>query len=157
MKQINPTHFERIPALVDGDKNVVNAIIETPRDTRLKFAFEPEFGIFRLNQVLADGLQWPPDVSWSAASLGSCAWKKNGKENDRVLAAPRKRRGIAQSADDFNDVDDIPKETVESISRFLVEYSEEQGHRIEFKGVKSKKKAADALAEATDAYRKSRL
>jgi hypothetical protein len=47
MNHINPTHFERIPPLVDGEQGLVNAVIETPRDTRLKFAFEHEFGFWQ--------------------------------------------------------------------------------------------------------------
>jgi inorganic pyrophosphatase len=184
MNHVNPTHFERIPPLVDGEQGLVNAIIETPRDTRLKFAFEHEFGIFKLKQVLADGLQWPYDYGFipqtlagdgdpldvlvltdiptftgclvACRILGLVRLEKDGEENDRVLAAPEKQRGVAQASDGFEDVDDIPKETLESISRFLIEYSEEQGHCIEFKGVKSKKKAIAALETAMRAYERGR-
>jgi len=183
---INATHFEKIPAFAkakNGEK-LVHAIIETPRDTRYKFAFDPEFGIFKLKQVLAEGLEWPYDYGFvpqtladdgdpldilvlrdaptftgclvEARILGLVRICKDGTENDRLLAAPERIPGIAQPSDHYDDVDDLPKETVEGICRFLVEYSEEEGHEIEFKGVKSRKKAFAAIECAMDAYKAHR-
>jgi inorganic pyrophosphatase len=179
---INPTHFENIPAFPKDGGDVVHAIIETPRDTRLKYAFEPKFGVFQLRIVLAEGLQWPYDYGFVPQTLaddgdpidilvlsdaptftgclvecrivGLIRLRKDGVENDRLVAAPIRRSGARQSADRYDDIDDVPKETIRGICRFLVEYSEEEGHEIEFKGVKSKKRAFAALEAAMAAYRK---
>jgi inorganic pyrophosphatase len=180
---INPTRFDHIPSLVKGSSgDLVHAIIETPRNTRLKYAFEPDFGVFRLKQVLPDGLQWPYDYGFIPQTLaddgdpldvlvltdfptftgclivcrclGLIRLVKDGIENDRIIAAPARQKDVAQSADEFNDVADIPETLIAGICHFLVEYSAEEGHRIRSKGVKSRKRAAEALDSARSKYRK---
>ena len=183
MKAIDPTHFERIPPFAtEDDDRYVHAIVETPRDTPYKFAFEPRFGAFKVKALLAEGLQWPYDYGFIPGTLaddgdpidililndrptfagcliecrvlGLVRLKKDGVENDRIVAAPQQQPGIAQTADAYDDIDDVPKETIDGICRFLVEYSVDEGHTIEFDGVKSKKKALKAIADAVKAYEK---
>lgn len=185
MRGIDPTHLERIPAFVGKSDNgdcLVHAIVETPRDTSYKFAFEPQYGTFKLKALLAEGLQWPYDYGFIPGTLaddgdaldvlilnpkptftgcllecrvlGLVRLKKDGVENDRVIAAPLRHPGVTQKTDDFHDVDDIPSATIEGITRFLVEYSVDEGNTIEFDGVKSKKKAIKAIEKAVDAYGK---
>lgn len=185
MTKINATHFERIPPFVaEKPGDVVHAVIETPRNTRLKYAFEPGFGIFKLKEMLADGLQWPYDYGFVPKTLaddgdpidilvltdtptftgclvecrllGIVRMVKDGVENDRLLAAPPRRNGVFQTSDRFEDIADIPSETIDGICRFLVEYSAEEGHTIDYKGVKSKKKAIAAVESAAKAYEKKR-
>lgn len=185
MKQINPTNFEAIPAFSNEAKNAkrrVHAVIETPRDTRHKYAFEPKLGLFKLKLTLPEGMQWPYDYGFVPRTLaddgdpldilvlnqiptftgclletrvlGIVRLKKNGVENDRVLAAPVPQAGVAQPSDAFDDARDIPKDTMGDICRFLVEYSEEEGNRIEFKEVRSRKKAMAAIEAAIKTYEK---
>ena len=183
MKRINPTNFEAIPAFTGNGKNGrqrVHAVIETPRDTRHKYAFEPKLGLFKLKLTLPEGMQWPYDYGFVPRTLaddgdpldilvlnqiptftgclletrvlGIVRLKKNGVENDRVVAAPAAQPGVSQPSDAFDDVDDIPKEVIDDICRFLVEYSEEEGNRVEFKGVRSRKKAMAAIEDAIKTY-----
>ncbi|MBV8246122.1 MAG: inorganic diphosphatase [Candidatus Eremiobacteraeota bacterium] len=180
---VNATHFENIPPFAKGAAGeVVHAVIETPSRTRLKYEFEPDFGIFKLKQVLPDGLEWPYDYGFVPRTLaddgdpidilvlsdvptftgcllecrilGIVRMRKDGVENDRLIAAPVRRGGVAQTSDVYEDVDDIPKETMDGICRFLVEYSAEEGHEIEFKGVKSRKKGLAAIEAAMETYDK---
>jgi inorganic pyrophosphatase len=185
MKRINPTNYEAIPAFAAGNGNHgrrVHAVIETPRDTRHKYAFEPKLGIFKLKQTLPEGLEWPYDYGFVPRTLaddgdpldvlvlstiptftgclletrvlGIVRLKKNGVENDRVIAAPPRQSGVSQRSDAFDDIDDVPKETIGDVCRFLVEYSEEEGNKIEFRGVRSRKKAMAAIETAIKAYEK---
>jgi len=188
MKQINPTNFEAIPAFPDRAKNGerrVHAVIETPRDTRHKYAFDPKLGLFKLKLTLPEGMQWPYDYGFVPRTLaddgdpldilvlnhiptftgclletrvlGIVQLKKNGIENDRVIAAPVPQAGVSQPTDAFEDVDDVPKDTIDDICRFLVDYSEEEGNTIEFKDVGSRKKAMAAIEAAMKVYeRKSK-
>jgi inorganic pyrophosphatase len=182
---VNPTNLENIPTFSsakDDGKPLVHAVIETPRDTRHKYAFEPALGTFKLKQLLPEGLEWPYDYGFIPQTLaddgdpldilvlsdvptftgclvecrliGLVRLKQDGVENDRVIAAPMRRTGVSQTTDKFDDIDDIPKETIQGICRFLVEYSAEQGHDIELKDVKSKKKAESALETAIECFEK---
>ena len=36
-----------------------NVIVETPRHSRIKFAYDPDLGVFRAKKLLAIGLSFP--------------------------------------------------------------------------------------------------
>ena len=176
--------LERLDTFPKGAKSkyLVNVVVETPRGTRHKFAFNTKTGLFELRATIAEGLEWPYDYGFIPQTLGAdgdpldvlflideptfpCCLaqgrligivrlQKDGEENDRLLACANRLAGIAQSTDDYDDVDDIPKESIESICRCLVEYSEEQDHAIKFKGVASRKKALRALKRGMKTYQK---
>ena len=183
MKQrINPTHFENIPVFAEHEKYVVNAVIETPRNQRHKYAFVAEFGLFMQKLILPDGLLWPYDYGFvprtlgddgdpldvlflgseptftgclvKARVLGIVNLKKNGVENDRILSRPTHQDGLTQDTDGFDDVDDVPDDTVKNICRYLVEYSESEGNKIEFEGTKSRKHAIRAIKDGIKAFDK---
>lgn len=185
MKTINPTNFEAIPAFAGDAKNGerrVHAVVETPRDTRHKYAFEPKLGLFKLKLTLPEGMQWPYDYGFVPRTLaddgdpldilvlnqiptftgclletrvlGIVRLEKNGVENDRLLAAPIVQPGVSQPSDTFDDVAHIPQNTMDDICRFLVEYSAEEGNRMDFKEVGSRKKAMSAIEDAMKAYEK---
>src|SRR5579864_1011449 len=69
-KGVNPTHFEDIPTFVKSGKYVVNAIVETPRNQRHKYAFVPKYGLFSQKLLLPDGLLWPYDYGFIPRTLG---------------------------------------------------------------------------------------
>lgn len=54
----------RLPAYDPKDKKLVHVIIETPRDTRNKFAYDPKLGIMRLKKVLPAGMEFPYDFGF---------------------------------------------------------------------------------------------
>lgn len=174
-------HLENIPTFASGnEEGRVHAVIETPRNIRYKYAFDHKLGVFRLRSTLPEGLQWPYDYGFipqtladdgdpldilvltdiptftgclmEARVLGVVRLAKDGVENDRILAAPTQVDGVSQPSDAFADVDDVPKNTLDDISRFLIEYSQEQGHTIEFKGVRNKKKALRTIEAAIEAF-----
>lgn len=183
MKQrINPTHFENIPPFDEDEKDVVNAIIETPRNQRQKFAFVSKFGLFQQKLLLPDGLLWPYDYGFiprtladdgdpldvlflgseptfagclvKARVLGIVNLKKNGVENDRIIARPLRQPGLTQDTDGFKDVSDVPEDTMKNVCRYLVEYSESEGNKIEFDGTSSHKRALRAIKTGVKAYNK---
>lgn len=185
MNKVNPTHFERIPTYPDpDDKSLVHAVIETPRNIRHKFALKPKYGILKLKQTIAQGLTWPYDYGFipqtladdgdpidviflcdeptfpgclvEARILGIIRLKKNGVENDRIVACPTLMHGVSQTTDPFSDIDDLPAETVESLCRFLVDYSKDEDNAIAFESVQSRKKAKKSIADAVSAYWKHR-
>jgi inorganic pyrophosphatase len=185
MNKINATHFERIPTFPKSkDKGVVHAIVETPRNIRHKFALEPEYGILKLKQTIAQGLAWPYDYGFipqtladdgdptdivflcdeptfagclvEARIIGVIRLKKNGVENDRIVACPLRMKGIAQTTDAYKDIEDLPSETLESLCRFLVEYSSDEDNTITFERVQSRKKAEKSVAKGVASFRRQR-
>jgi inorganic pyrophosphatase len=182
--RINPTNYDAIPTYAeDKDARLVHAVIETPALTRHKYAFVPKYGIFMLRQTLAEGLTWPYDYGFVPQTLaadgdptdvivindtptfpgcllevrilGGILLKKNGIVNNRLVACPKKQCGVALKTDAYERLSDIPKDMMDGIERFLVEYSEVEGNEIEFKGTCSRKKAF-AMIEHDRKRRKKR-
>jgi len=182
----NPTVLQQIPTFPKDcdNKYVIHAVIETPRDQRHKYAYDQQFGLFRLKTIISEGLAWPYDYGFTPGTLGDdgdpldvlylcdeptfagCLVNcrilglvrlvKNGEENDRILAAAMPVEGVGQTTDQYDDVDDVPQELIESITRFLVEYPTDSDNKIEFKGVHSRKKALAAVEQGIKNFKKDR-
>lgn len=172
---INPTNYDAIPTYSPHDKRLVHAVIETPAQTRHKYAFEPKYGIMLLKQTLAEGLTWPYDYGFIPQTLaddgdptdvivinesptfsgcllevrvlGAVLLKKNGVVNNRVVACLRPQDGVTLKTDAYEKIDDVPKDTMDGIERFLVEYSSVEGNKIQYEGICSRKKAFAMIDE----------
>ncbi len=173
---INPTNYDAIPAYVPGSGGkLAYAVIETPAQTRHKYAFEPKYGIMLLKQTLAEGLAWPYDYGFVPQTLaddgdptdilvindsptfsgcllevrilGAILLKKNGVVNNRLVACLKRQSGVTLNTDAFERLRDVPKDTLDGIERFLVEYSAVEGNRIEFDGTCSRKSAFKMIEE----------
>lgn len=181
-KAVNPTNYDEIPTLVPKEKDLFFAVIESPAGIRHKFAFDPAYGIMRLKMTLAEGLMWPYDYGFIPQTLGDdgdpvdvivlndaptfsgclldvriiggILLKKNGVKNNRLVACPRRRKGVALKTDAFDDIGDIPKETLDGIERFLIEYSADEGNEITFGGHCSRKDAHKLIARGHKAFEK---
>jgi inorganic pyrophosphatase len=181
-QKINPSNYDAIPTYAGDSKNLVHAVIETPAQTRHKYAFVPEFGIMILKQTLAEGLTWPYDYGFVPQTLaddgdptdilvindaptfsgclievrilGAVLLDKNGTVNNRLVACPKKQSGVTLTTDAFEKLGDIPKNTMDGIERFLVEYSAVEGNKIEFKGTCSRKKAFAMIEKDRKRHRK---
>jgi inorganic pyrophosphatase len=183
-KAVNATNYDMIPTFVPNEKDLVFAVIETPAGIRHKFAFEPKFGIMRLKLTLGEGLMWPYDYGFIPRTLaddgdpvdvlvlndaptfsgclldvrviGAVLLKKNGVKNNRLVACPRRRKGVALKTDEFDDIQDVPKEMLQGVERFLVEYSEEEGNKITFEGKCSRKDAYKIIEQGRKAFDKGK-
>ena len=59
--------------------------------------------------------------------------KKNGVENNRLVACPKRHKGVALKTDAFHKLSDVPKDTMSGIERFLVDYSRKKVTRLRSK------------------------
>ncbi|MCU1298925.1 MAG: Inorganic pyrophosphatase [Acidobacteriaceae bacterium] len=62
----NPTRLEPMDT---DDKQVIQVIIETPKGSRNKYAFDPEQKIFQLKKVLPAGMAFPYDFGFVPSTL----------------------------------------------------------------------------------------
>jgi inorganic pyrophosphatase len=183
-KGVNPTNYDAIPTYAGNSEDLVHAVIETPANTRHKYAFEPKYGIMVLKQTLGEGLAWPYDYGFVPRTLaddgdptdvlvisdaptfsgclmqvrviGAILLKKNGVTNNRIVACPKKDPGVALNSDKFEDIDDVPKEMLAGIERFLAEYSEIEGNKIRVDGSCSRKKAIGLIEDDRRRFKKKR-
>ena len=61
--------FDR-PAFRPGEESELNVIIEAPKGSRNKYAYEPEDGLFVLKSVLPAGAIFPFDFGFIPSTLG---------------------------------------------------------------------------------------
>ena len=183
---VNPSNYEHVKPFPDGSSperdHLVNIIVETPRGTRNKYAFDVEIGLFQLQKTIPEGLQWPYDYGFIPGTLGEdgdpldvlflsdeptfpgcyaqgrllgvIRIEKNKKQNDRLLACAKRNAGVSLSTDPYEKVDDLPKPMLDSLCRFLVEYAEAAGADVQCSGVDGRKKALQAIRYGIAAFRK---
>lgn len=136
----------------------LTVVVETPRGSRYKYAFDPATRALRVHFMLARGLSWPYDYGFvpqtlaedgdpadvvlmmeepltplstvRARLIGGFEMTKDGVRNDRLLACPVPMKGIAMGTDGCTSIEDLPEVERAQLERFLCEYAEEQGHEI---------------------------
>lgn len=64
------TKLDRLP-FRDKDKSCLRAVIETPRGSRNKLDYNPEFGIFELAAVLPEGAVFPYDFGFFPSTVAA--------------------------------------------------------------------------------------
>jgi inorganic pyrophosphatase len=181
-KRVNPTNYDAIPTYAGNGHKEIHAVIETPAQTRHKYAFEPKYGIMTLKQTLAEGLMWPYDYGFIPQTLandgdptdvlvlndaptfsgcllkvriiGAILVKKNGVINNRLVACPVPTPGVTLTTDSFERISDVPRNTMNGIERFLIEYSSVEGNTIQFGGTCSRKKALAMIEEDRKRFNK---
>jgi inorganic pyrophosphatase len=60
----------RLRSLDEDDKNIIQAVIETPKGSRNKYAFDAEQKVFELKKVLPAGMTFPYDFGFIPRTKG---------------------------------------------------------------------------------------
>jgi inorganic pyrophosphatase len=146
------------------------AVVETPRGSRNKYAFDEEGGFFKLSLTLRSGLSWPCDFGFlpqtlaedgdpldvallldeptfpgcvvQARLLGAITFLQDGVSNDRLVACSAPMEGTGLYTDDMHRLQDLPENVVRDLETFLQDYSRFQGTTMELTG---RTQPADAL------------
>src|ERR671917_298025 len=129
--------YHHIPPFFTGDPNepfAVHVIVETPRGSGHKFAYNEKYGVLELSRILRSGMVWPCDFGFvpqtfggdgdpldvallidepsfpgclvRARLLGVIGLVKNDKVNDRLVACPTAFE--APGWKDVRTLDDLP-------------------------------------------------
>lgn len=154
----------RLRPFDSDDKQLLRVVIETPKGSRNKFAFDPKEQIFELKKVLPAGMAFPYDfgfvpsteaedgdpidvlVLMDEPAFPGCVLTcrpigviegEQGKKKDRE----RNDRIIAVEQDahswaDIRSVDDLGKEFCRELEEFFVNYHKLSGKEYRVLGVK---------------------
>src|ERR1700747_1913908 len=141
-----------VQPLDETDSNVIQAIIETPKGSRNKYAFDPEQRIFELKKVLPAGMAFPYDFGFVPSTIAEdgdpvdvlvlmdepafpgCLLrcriigiiegkKKKGERNDRIIAIEEANHSYAH----VRHVKELGKKFVKELEEFFVNYHELEG------------------------------
>lgn len=150
----------------DGTLRVV---VETPRGSRHKYAWNEELRAFEHKATLGSGLVWPYDYGFIPRTkggdgdpldvlvlmdepafpgcilhvriIGGFEVEKNGITNDRYVACLLPSREISLSTDGYETLSDLPRQLLAQMENFLTTYSEQRGNDVRVCGRMQAKKA----------------
>lgn len=154
----------RLKAFDADDKQLLRVVIETPKGSRNKFAFDPDDHIFELKKVLPAGMTFPYDFGFvpsteaddgdpidvlvlmdepafpgcvlSCRPIGVIEGEQGDKKNEE-----RNDRIIAVEKDahswaDIKTINDLGKEFCRELEEFFVNYHKLSGEKYRVLGVK---------------------
>ena len=162
----NPSRLKPLDA---DDKHLLRVVIETPKGSRNKFAFDSDDHIFELKKVLPAGMTFPYDfgfvpsttaddgdpidvlVLMDEPAFAGCVLScrpigviegEQGNKKDRE----RNDRIIAVEKDahswaDISTIDDLGKEFCRELEEFFVNYHKLSGEKYRVLGVKGPDRA----------------
>jgi inorganic pyrophosphatase len=153
----------------------LRVVVETPRGSRHKYAWNEELRAFEHKATLGSGLVWPYDYGFiprtkggdgdpldvlvlmdepafpgcilNVRIIGGFEVEKNGVTNDRFVACLLPSREISLSTDGYETLSDLPKPLLDQMENFLTTYSVQRGNDVRVRG---RMQAKDALSKIKD-------
>jgi len=181
---MKPLEFDHIPPFYEDDPDEphgIYLIVETPRHTRHKFAFNEKYGVLEWRHTLRGGMVWPCDFGFipqtlggdgdaldvallideatfagclvHARLLGAIGLKKNGETNDRLIACPISGQHSATTWDDIRTLDDVSPRLLKELEGFMRDYSTFEGNEIELTGLRSAEDAMQIVRDAVQEWK----
>jgi inorganic pyrophosphatase len=155
----------RLKPFDSDDKQMLRVVIETPKGSRNKFAFDPDEHVFELKKVLPSGMTFPYDfgfvpsteaddgdpvdvlVLMDAPAFPECVLTCRpigvieGEQGDKKKNKERNDRIIAieqdaHSWEDIKTVDDLGKQFARELEEFFVNYHRLSGKQYRVLGLK---------------------
>ncbi len=166
------------PAFVKGEDALINVVIETPKGSRNKFAFDEDSWLFELTKILPSGTAFPLDFGFvprtkaadgdpldvlvitEQSAYPGCTMKCRpigiieGEQTDSDTPAPeRNDRVIAvpEASMEYarlKTVDDLSKEHLKDLVHFFIYYNELAGGSYKLIGTKGPEAALKAIKKA---------
>lgn len=152
-----------------GKDGTLRVVVETPRGSRHKYAWNEELRAFEHKATLGSGLVWPYDYGFIPRTkggdgdpldvlvlmdepafpgcllqvrvIGAFEVEKNDTTNDRYVACLLPSREISLSTDGYETLSDLPARLLEQMEHFLTAYSEQRGNDVRVRGRLQAKKA----------------
>ena len=177
MPKIQFGRFE-LPSFRKKD-GALQVIIETPKGSRNKYAFNKDLGLFELKKVLPAGMAFPYDFGFIPSTLAEdgdptdvlvlmdepaftgCLLQcrvigviegvqgKKGMRNDRVV-------GIQEDAHSFSDlrhIDDLGETFLKELEEFFIDYHRLSGEKYRVVDARGPKQAMRRIKNGQKAYR----
>jgi inorganic pyrophosphatase len=167
----------RLKALDPDDADLITVIIETPKGSRNKFAYDPEERIFALKKVLPAGMAFPYDFGFVPSTLGgdgdpldvlvlmdepafpgiklTCriVGVIEGEQGDKKDKKERNDRIVAVENDNHSyahvkRIDDLGKKFERELEEFFVNYHRLSGKEYRILGLKGPAAAHRCVKQA---------
>jgi inorganic pyrophosphatase len=161
---------------VDKKDGTLQVIVETPKGSRNKFAFDPDQGIFALKKVLPAGMVFPYDFGFLPQTIADdgdpidvlllmdepaftgCAVRAvligviEGEQVDGKKKVRNDRLlAVAEANHMYSNIRklaDLPKKFLDELQDFFVNYHNLEGKKYKLLGCKGTDKALDLIKKA---------
>jgi inorganic pyrophosphatase len=157
----------------DRKKRQCKVIIETPKGRRNKFKYDPEYRLFALGGLLAEGLSFPFDFGFIPSTVGADGDPLDVMilldepahvgclldvriigimEADQIEHGKRTRNdrliGVAvhsYSHENLRSIHEVSKSILDQVEEFFVSYNKSRGKKFSVKGRQGPKRAAEIV------------
>ena len=172
----------RLPSLDQKDDAILQVIIETPKGSRNKYAFEEEQRVFELKKVLPAGMTFPYDfgfvpgtkaedgdptdvlVLMDEPAFPGCVLKCRvigiieGEQGNKKMRERNDRVVAIEKANhsfaDIKHIDDLGKQFLLELQEFFVNYHQLSGEQYRVIAVKGPKEARKRIKDGMRAARR---
>lgn len=160
--------------------DIVNVFIEIPMDSSVKYEFDKEFGLIKVDRFLYTSMRYPfnygfvpgtleedgdpvdvllmsreplyPGVLIEARPVGLLVMEDEEGKDSKVVAVPKGK--LDRTYEGVNDVSDLPSAVLEKIKHFFEHYKElEPGKWVRALGWKGAEEAKEDIRMAINRYR----
>ena len=172
-----------LPHELDEKRRTCRAIIETPKDRRNKFAYDPDTDLFELGGLLPEGMEFPFDFGFVPSTLA-----EDGDPLDvlvlmdapahvgcllevriiGVIAAEQTEKGKKKTNDrllgvavhsyqheNLKTIDDVSKTLLSQVEEFFISYNKQRGKKFRITDIGGPKKAIKVLKAGIKAAKKA--
>ncbi|MEK6760321.1 MAG: inorganic diphosphatase [Nanoarchaeota archaeon] len=175
MANINPWHD--VETGKESPK-IVNAIIEIPKDSKIKLELDKKTGMIRLDRFLFSSVHYPgdygfiPQTYWedddpldiiiftghpvpsgtlvSAKVVGVVHMIDGGEGDDKIIAVYEKDPRYKK----VNSIKDLSEHALDELKHFFETYKQLEGKKVDVLGIKDKDEAYKIIERSKELYRK---
>lgn len=163
----------KLPDAFNTEKNTINAVIETPKGSRNKYAYDKESDYFKLKKILPSGTVFPLDFGFIPHTIGGdgdpmdvliimeqptypgCVIECRVIGVIKAVQTEGKKQlrndrivAVAESSLDFEDlksISDMNKNLLDDIIHFFEYYNSMEGRKFKLKETKGLQKAMELI------------
>jgi inorganic pyrophosphatase len=166
-----------------ADDGLYNVVVETPKGSPNKLAYDADLGTFKLKSVMPQGTSFPFDFGFIPGTVaedgdpldvlvlmdypltpGSVVPSRligviNAEQTEKDGETEENDRLIAVSPEsalyqNAKKLSDIPEEVIEQVEQFFVNYNEQRGKRFTPKGQHGPKSAEESFERARKKFKR---
>ena len=158
--------------------NIVNAIVEVPKASTLKYELDKETGLMKLDRVLYSAVHYPGDYGFiprtywedgdpldviilsnfpvypgtivSVRPIGVIHLVDTKENDDKIIAV----HATDPRFERYNDINDIPEHTIRELKHFFETYKALQKKKVSVLSIKNASTAKNAILRGIEKYKK---
>lgn len=170
----NPWHKVNIG---DNTPDIVNGIIEIPKNTRAKYELDKESGLLLMDRVIFSSMHYPANYGFipqtycddkdpldimilsqiavvpmcivSAKVIGVMRMIDGGEMDDKIIAVAEND----MSVNHMNDIDDIPAHWIKELRNFFEDYKKLENKEVQVEEFQNAETAKKIILQSMEDYK----